>query len=61
MGYECPQRQTTADFLTSLTNPAERVVRPGHENRVPKMQKNLRSIGEIHQIIYLWLMILINT
>lgn len=39
MGYECPQRQTTADFLTSLTNPAERVVRPGHENRVPKNAK----------------------
>lgn len=39
MGYECPQRQTTADFLTSLTNPAERVVRPGYENRVPKNAK----------------------
>ncbi|CUM64242.1 uncharacterized protein PRCAT00001837001 [Priceomyces carsonii] len=35
MGYECPQRQTTADFLTSLTNPAERVPREGFENRVP--------------------------
>lgn len=36
MGYECPQRQTTADYLTSLTNPAERVVRPGYENKVPR-------------------------
>lgn len=36
MGYDCPQRQTTADFLTSLTNPAERVVRPGYENKVPR-------------------------
>ena len=36
MGYECPQRQTTADFLTSLTNPAERVVRKGFESKVPK-------------------------
>lgn len=36
MGYECPQRQTTADFLTSLTNPEERVVRPGFENKVPR-------------------------
>ncbi|KAK7680698.1 Multidrug resistance protein [Cerrena zonata] len=25
MGYDCPQRQTTADYLTSLTNPAERI------------------------------------
>ncbi|GEQ70600.1 hypothetical protein JCM33374_g4278 [Metschnikowia sp. JCM 33374] len=36
MGFECPQRQTTADFLTSLTNPEERVVRPGFENKVPR-------------------------
>ncbi|CAK9439084.1 uncharacterized protein LODBEIA_P33080 [Lodderomyces beijingensis] len=36
MGYECPERQTTADFLTSITNPAERVVRPGFENKVPR-------------------------
>ena len=36
MGFECPERQTTADFLTSLTSPAERVVRPGYEARVPR-------------------------
>ena len=36
MGFQCPPRQTTADFLTSLTSPAERVVIPGFENRVPK-------------------------
>lgn len=39
MGFDCPQRQTTADFLTSLTNPAERVVRKGYENRVPRTPK----------------------
>lgn len=39
MGYECPQRQTTADFLTSLTNPAERVVKPGFEKQVPRTPK----------------------
>lgn len=39
MGYECPQRQTTADFLTSLTNPVERVVIPGYENKVPRTAK----------------------
>ncbi|KAL8290132.1 hypothetical protein RQP46_003071 [Phenoliferia psychrophenolica] len=32
-GYLCPPRQTTADFLTSLTNPAEREVAPGWESR----------------------------
>ncbi|KAF5236734.1 hypothetical protein FANTH_11141 [Fusarium anthophilum] len=36
MGFECPPRQTTADFLTSLTNPSERIVRPGFENKVPR-------------------------
>ncbi|PCD23281.1 hypothetical protein AU210_014804 [Fusarium oxysporum f. sp. radicis-cucumerinum] len=36
MGFECPPRQTTADFLTSLTNPDERIVRPGFENKVPR-------------------------
>ncbi|KAJ8078446.1 Multidrug resistance protein [Marasmius tenuissimus] len=36
LGFECPERQTTADFLTSLTNPAERKARPGYESRVPR-------------------------
>jgi ATP-binding cassette subfamily G (WHITE) protein 2 (PDR) len=36
MGYHCPDRQTTADFLTSLTNPEERIVEPGFENKVPR-------------------------
>lgn len=36
MGYICPSRSTTADFLTSLTNPAERVVTSGFENKVPR-------------------------
>lgn len=29
LGFECPPRQTTPDFLTSMTFPAERVSRPG--------------------------------
>ena len=29
LGYDCPARQTTADFLTSMTFPAERMARPG--------------------------------
>ncbi|KAI5287946.1 hypothetical protein KEM54_005599 [Ascosphaera aggregata] len=35
MGFECPERQTTADFLTSLTSPVERIVRPGFEGKTP--------------------------
>ncbi|KAJ0161617.1 ATP-binding cassette transporter CGR1 [Colletotrichum tanaceti] len=36
MGWECPARQTTGDFLTSVTNPVERRPRPGMENQVPR-------------------------
>ncbi|KAF3059990.1 ABC transporter G family member 21 [Daldinia childiae] len=28
LGFECPSRQTTPDFLTSMTFPAERITRP---------------------------------
>ncbi|CAK4009804.1 ABC transporter [Lecanosticta acicola] len=36
MGFHCPDRQTTADFLTSMTSAQERVVRSGYEDRVPR-------------------------
>jgi ATP-binding cassette subfamily G (WHITE) protein 2 (PDR) len=39
MGYECPARQSTADFLTSITNPAERIIRKGFEKKVPRTPK----------------------
>lgn len=35
-GWECPQRQTAGDFLTSITNPSERRAREGMENQVPR-------------------------
>ena len=36
MGFYCADRATTGDFLTSLTNPAERVTRDGYEHLVPQ-------------------------
>lgn len=36
MGWKNPSRQTVADFLTSVTNPAERQVRDGFEKKVPR-------------------------
>ncbi|KIW60537.1 hypothetical protein PV05_00747 [Exophiala xenobiotica] len=36
MGFECPKRQTDPDFLTSMTNPIERVVKKGWESKVPR-------------------------
>ncbi|KAI1637777.1 ABC-2 type transporter-domain-containing protein [Biscogniauxia mediterranea] len=36
LGFECPARQTTPDFLTSMTSPGERIVRPGFEGKAPR-------------------------
>ncbi|TKA56336.1 hypothetical protein B0A49_12974, partial [Cryomyces minteri] len=36
MGWYCPGRQTTGDFLTSITNPQERQAREGFEKKVPR-------------------------
>ncbi|KAF4122746.1 ABC-type branched-chain amino acid transport system, ATPase component [Geosmithia morbida] len=36
LGFECPARQTTPDFLTSMTSSLERIVRPGFEGRAPR-------------------------
>ncbi|KAL9122093.1 MAG: hypothetical protein Q9187_001353 [Circinaria calcarea] len=36
LGFICSDRSTTADFLTSVTNPAERIVQHGYESRVPR-------------------------
>ncbi|KAK4187057.1 ABC-2 type transporter-domain-containing protein [Podospora australis] len=36
LGFDCPDRQTTPDFLTSMTSPLERVIRPGFEGKAPR-------------------------
>ncbi|KAI5860920.1 ABC-2 type transporter-domain-containing protein [Durotheca rogersii] len=36
LGFDCPARQTTPDFLTSMTSSAERVVRDGFQGRAPR-------------------------
>ncbi|KAL2833191.1 ABC-2 type transporter-domain-containing protein [Aspergillus pseudoustus] len=36
LGFECPDRQTTPDFLTSMTSPGERRAKSGYENKVPR-------------------------
>ena len=36
LGFECPPRATTPDFLTSMTSPQERIVRPGFEGKAPR-------------------------
>ncbi len=44
MGFKCPDRQTTADFLTSLTSPSERLIRPGFEDRVPRTPDEFAAV-----------------
>ena len=36
LGFECPDRWTTADFLTSVSDEHERSVRDGWEQRIPR-------------------------
>lgn len=44
MGFHCPDRQTTADFLTSMTSSHERVVRPGYEDKVPRSPDEFEAV-----------------
>ncbi|KAL4982994.1 ABC-2 type transporter-domain-containing protein [Aspergillus falconensis] len=43
MGWVCPNRQTTGDFLTSITNPQERKARAGMEDVVPKTPEEFET------------------
>lgn len=36
MGWECPPRQTTTEFLTAITDPIGRFPKPGFEDKVPR-------------------------
>lgn len=43
LGFECPERQTTADFLTAVTDPNERRLRPGFEDRAPRTAEEFEA------------------
>ncbi|KAF2753895.1 ABC drug exporter AtrF [Pseudovirgaria hyperparasitica] len=43
LGFYCPDRQTTADFLTACTDPNERRFREGYEDRVPRTPEDLEK------------------
>lgn len=44
LGFVCPDQQTTADFLTSMTSPSERSVRPGWEGKAPRTADDFASV-----------------
>ncbi|KAK6539050.1 hypothetical protein TWF694_010595 [Orbilia ellipsospora] len=43
LGFECPKRWTTSDFLTSVTDLNERRVRKGWEDRVPRSSSEFQQ------------------
>ncbi|KAH6609942.1 atp-binding cassette transporter abc1, partial [Trichoderma cornu-damae] len=43
-GWYCPPRQTTGDFLTSVTNPVERRARKGWELKVPRTPEDFERL-----------------
>ncbi|KAF9908837.1 hypothetical protein EC991_009356 [Linnemannia zychae] len=43
LGFDCPTRQTTADFLTAVTDPHERKARAGFEGRIPQTPKQFED------------------
>ncbi|KAI1210634.1 ABC-2 type transporter [Annulohypoxylon truncatum] len=44
LGFECPERWTTADFLTSVTDPHERSVKSGWEDRIPRSAQDFADV-----------------
>lgn len=44
MGYEPQDRQTTADFLVSVTNPSGRKIRDGFEGKVPRTSEEMAAV-----------------
>lgn len=55
LGYHCPDRQTTADFLTACTDPTERRFNNKFEGPIPKgpieLEKAFRDSGAYKQLL----------
>ncbi|KAJ5548200.1 CDR ABC transporter [Penicillium frequentans] len=43
LGFECPPRWTTPDFLTSVSDPHARRVKTGWENRIPRTAEEFQA------------------
>ncbi|KUJ19331.1 ABC transporter Cdr4 [Mollisia scopiformis] len=44
LGFERSSRATTADFLTSVTHPVERIIKEGYECRVPRSPDDFADV-----------------
>jgi ATP-binding cassette subfamily G (WHITE) protein 2 (SNQ2) len=55
LGFHCPERQTTADFLTAVTDSTERQFRDGYEDQAPKtpeeLEKAFRQSGTYKRVL----------
>ena len=55
LGFHCPDRQTTADFLTACTDATERRFREGYEAKAPKtpeeLEKAFRNSANYHKVL----------
>ncbi|PLB55428.1 putative ABC transporter [Aspergillus steynii IBT 23096] len=52
LGFECPPRWTTPDFLTSVSDPHARRVKKGWEDRIPRSAEEFQNIyrkSDIHK------------
>ncbi|KAK6457757.1 ABC-2 type transporter-domain-containing protein [Scheffersomyces xylosifermentans] len=43
MGWDCPARQSTAEFLTAVTDPIGRFPKPGFERKVPRTPEEFQA------------------
>jgi hypothetical protein len=43
LGFECPPRWTTPDFLTSVSDPNARRIKQGWENRIPRTAEEFQA------------------
>lgn len=43
MGFECPPRWTTPDFLTSVSDPNARRIKSGWEDRIPRTPEDFQA------------------
>ncbi|KXJ87357.1 brefeldin A resistance protein [Microdochium bolleyi] len=44
LGFDCPPRWTTSDFLTNITEPHGRIVRKGCEDKIPRTAEDFERI-----------------
>ncbi|KAK4695338.1 ATP-binding cassette, subfamily G (WHITE), member 2, PDR, partial [Lecanoromycetidae sp. Uapishka_2] len=50
LGFRRPQRWTTADFLTSVSDPHERQIREGYEHRIPRSAEQFEAAFKKSQL-----------